>query len=384
VPGVADTLAESQPRGSAVRPLFRGGRSRPPVKGRAGGVSTMSAPPLRACAHGCRCWSSSACRQGDPPQLCPCRIPLEGLHQWMAMSGFPLSSLRQGIAPPHGCRPECPPTAGHQAFQPAFTAQVSCDTIPQMRGIQGGVRHAPGGPEVTNEEWASPVPWAEAVARGRGRAKYNSIRKLRAKLRHLAIVRRVRQIGFRRGVQRQLAQELGVVPSIICTDLRQILARGIPAGYAGGTQQRTGGSHRPHRPTKEIIMGERVTVRLPLSLKAQLAAMAQREGQDLSAVIRRLVQHAKGARARAPAPFPRWRTTPPRHPMTRTPVGRYRPESLPRRPPILLPCRARGSSRGRNTSSDSRKALLRRHDQPRLHHRRRRSPGNPRAFFNSV
>jgi hypothetical protein len=33
-------------------------------------------------------------------------------------------------------------------------------------------------------------------------------------------------------------------------------------------------------------------VRLPLSLKAQLDAMAQREGQDLSAVIRRLMQHA--------------------------------------------------------------------------------------------
>jgi hypothetical protein len=39
-------------------------------------------------------------------------------------------------------------------------------------------------------------------------------------------------------------------------------------------------------------MGERITVRLPPPLKAQLAAMAEREGQDLSAVIRRLVQHA--------------------------------------------------------------------------------------------
>jgi Ribbon-helix-helix protein, copG family len=47
-----------------------------------------------------------------------------------------------------------------------------------------------------------------------------------------------------------------------------------------------------HRSAKEIMMGERITVRLPPPLKAQLAAMAEREGQDLSAVIRRLVQHA--------------------------------------------------------------------------------------------
>jgi hypothetical protein len=145
---------------------------------------------------------------------------------------------------------------------------------------------------VTNKAWASPVPWAEAVARSPGRAKYNSIRKLRAKLRRLAIVRRVRQVGFRRGVQRQLAAELGVVPSVICCDLKRILARGLPAGCAAWTQERPRGSHRPHRPTKESIMGERITVRLPPSLKAQLAAMAEREGQDLSTAIRLLLQDA--------------------------------------------------------------------------------------------
>ena len=60
---------------------------------------------------------------------------------------------------------------------------------------------------MTNSEWASQAPWAEVVARSRGRAKYNSIRKLRAGLRRLAIVRRLRHVGdiHQRGLQRQLA-----------------------------------------------------------------------------------------------------------------------------------------------------------------------------------
>jgi hypothetical protein len=61
--------------------------------------------------------------------------------------------------------------------------------------------------EVTNKEWASLVPWEEVVARSRGRAKYNAIRKVRAQVRRLAIVRRLRQVGFQQGVQHQLAWE---------------------------------------------------------------------------------------------------------------------------------------------------------------------------------
>jgi hypothetical protein len=64
--------------------------------------------------------------------------------------------------------------------------------------------------EVTNSEWASQAPWAEVVARSRGRANYNSIRKSRAGLRQLAIVRRLRHVGdiHQRGLQRQLAAVL--------------------------------------------------------------------------------------------------------------------------------------------------------------------------------
>src|SRR5918996_5858573 len=81
-------------------------------------------------------------------------------------------------------------------------------------GILPPVRQGMEIPEVTNSAWASPAPWAEVVARSRGRAKYNSIRRLRARLRRLAIVRRLRHVGdiHQRGLQRRLSEELGVVP----------------------------------------------------------------------------------------------------------------------------------------------------------------------------
>ena len=86
---------------------------------------------------------------------------------------------------------------------------------------------------MTNREWGSQAPWAEVVARSRGRAKYNSIRKLRARWRRLAIIRGLRHVGdiHQRGVQRRLAEELGVVRSVICEDMKLIMsAEGWPHG----------------------------------------------------------------------------------------------------------------------------------------------------------
>jgi hypothetical protein len=101
-------------------------------------------------------------------------------------------------------------------------------------------------PKVTNSEWASPAPWAEVVARSRSRAKYDSIRKLRAKLRRLAIVRRLRHLGdpYRRGLQRQLAEEFGVVRSVTCEGMKQIMTAGGLSWHADEKPRRTGESRQ--------------------------------------------------------------------------------------------------------------------------------------------
>jgi hypothetical protein len=92
------------------------------------------------------------------------------------------------------------------------------------------------------------------VNRSRGCAKYNSIRKLRGKVRRLAIVRRLRHVGdiHQRGLQRQLAEELGVVASGICEDMKQILAAGEPSRQTDekpwGTGESCRSTARPWRP----------------------------------------------------------------------------------------------------------------------------------------
>ena len=127
-------------------------------------------------------------------------------------------------------------------------------------GILPPVRHAMESQEVTKSAWASPAPWVEVVARSRGRAKYNSIRKLRARVRRLAIIRRLRYVDdiHQRGLQRQLAEELGIVASVICEDFKQILA----ARHADGKPRGTRASRRPPR-AQEETMSQRCTVRLP-------------------------------------------------------------------------------------------------------------------------
>jgi hypothetical protein len=117
---------------------------------------------------------------------------------------------------------------------------------------------------VTKHEWSRPAPWAEVVARSRGRAKYNSIRKLRARLRRLAIVRRLRHVDdiHQRGLQRQLAEELGVVASVICDDMKLILEAGGRSERADRKLRGTRPGRCPH-PRKEEAMSQRCTVRLP-------------------------------------------------------------------------------------------------------------------------
>jgi len=117
---------------------------------------------------------------------------------------------------------------------------------------------------VTKHAWASPPPWTEVVARSRDRAKYNAICKLRARVQRLAIVRRLRHVGdiHQRGLQRQLAEELGVVSSVICEDIKQIMAAGGLGGHVDGKPRGTGASRRPHQ-AKEEAMSQRCTIRFP-------------------------------------------------------------------------------------------------------------------------
>jgi hypothetical protein len=161
-------------------------------------------------------------------------------------------------------------------------------------------------PEVTNSTWASPAPWAEVVARSRGRAKYNSIRKLRAKVRRLAIVRRLRQVGdiHQRGLQRQLAEELGVVRSVICEDFKQIMAADGLGGHADQKQWANEVGRRPHRP-KEKTMSLRCTVRLPDALGGRLQKEADAQGVALSDLIRQGLERLLGLEADPSAQLPK-------------------------------------------------------------------------------
>jgi hypothetical protein len=148
---------------------------------------------------------------------------------------------------------------------------------------------------VTNREWASLAPWAEVVARSLGRAKYNSIRKLRAKLRHMAIVRRLRHVGdiHQRGLQRQLAEELGVVRSVICEDMKQIKAAGGQGEDANTKQWGNEVGRRLHEP-KEEAMSQGCTVRLPDALYGYLQIEADARQCGVSDVIREGLEHLLG------------------------------------------------------------------------------------------
>jgi Arc/MetJ-type ribon-helix-helix transcriptional regulator len=169
---------------------------------------------------------------------------------------------------------------------------------------------------VTKHEWARPAPWVEVVAQSRGRAKYNSIRKLRARLRRLAIVRRLRHAGdiHQRGLQRQLAEELGVVRSVICEDMKQILAAGGLDGHVDERQRGIGANHRPYQ-AKEDTMSQRCTVRLSDALYEFLQIEAEARQCGVSDVIREALERLLGIASDQSANSP---TTPKPAPLSPT------------------------------------------------------------------
>jgi hypothetical protein len=68
--------------------------------------------------------------------------------------------------------------------------------------------------------WSQPTTAAEAIARARGRAKYNSIRHLAVSQRRAEVLRLYLEFGGGRGVQTRIAEVLGVSRSTVCRDLR--------------------------------------------------------------------------------------------------------------------------------------------------------------------
>jgi Arc/MetJ-type ribon-helix-helix transcriptional regulator len=123
---------------------------------------------------------------------------------------------------------------------------------------------------------------------------------MRAKLRRLAIVRRLRHVGdiHQRGLQRQLAEELGVVASVICEDFKKILAVPRLGGHVNERQGSTRGGGRLHQP-KEEAMSQRCTVRLPDMLYEFLHIEArQRSTSDgIREALERLLGLASAHRA---------------------------------------------------------------------------------------
>jgi hypothetical protein len=130
-----------------------------------------------------------------------------------------------------------------------------------------------------------PGPLGGAVARSRGRANDNVIRTVHTGLRGLALVRRSRQVGLQRGLQRQRAEAWAVVPSVIGSDLRRILAADVRGGCVDGQRRGTRAGHRLLE-SQEKAMGFRCTVRLPDDLHERLQMAADARNCGLSDVIR--------------------------------------------------------------------------------------------------
>jgi len=142
-------------------------------------------------------------------------------------------------------------------------------------------------------------------------------------LRHVGDIRQ-------RGLQRQLAEELGVVPSVICEDVKQIIAAGGLGRHADEKQRGIGASRSPHQ-AKEKTMSQRCTVRLPDTLYEFLQIEADARQCGVSDLIREGLERllglasdhgAKSTKAPEPAPL----STLPPHDCGQTVLAQLLPE----------------------------------------------------------
>jgi hypothetical protein len=78
--------------------------------------------------------------------------------------------------------------------------------------------------DISAEAWRRPTSDHEAAVRAGGRRRYNSVRRFRAELRRVEILRLASEAGgFRRGFQAMAARRLGVSEATISSDMRGIL-----------------------------------------------------------------------------------------------------------------------------------------------------------------
>jgi len=75
---------------------------------------------------------------------------------------------------------------------------------------------------VRNTWWSQHVDWDTVCKRARGRANYNSRRRLAAQLRRREVLQLWHRWGDKPGLQTLMAAHLGVHKSTICRDLQRI------------------------------------------------------------------------------------------------------------------------------------------------------------------
>jgi hypothetical protein len=121
---------------------------------------------------------------------------------------------------------------------------------------------------------------------------------LKARVRQQAVLRRLRELGdfTRRGVQRQLAREFGVSASVMCRDVKRLLARLDARPAQVGRVPRS----------REVHMPEKVSLRLSTRFYDDLQHTAHLRHTTLSALIRAALQQLLGQEAptRTPAALP--------------------------------------------------------------------------------
>jgi hypothetical protein len=71
--------------------------------------------------------------------------------------------------------------------------------------------------------WSQPTNWETVCKRVRGRARYNAMRRLNARLRQREVLQLLARWGWKPGVQALIAAHLGVHRSTICRDLQAVL-----------------------------------------------------------------------------------------------------------------------------------------------------------------
>jgi hypothetical protein len=87
---------------------------------------------------------------------------------------------------------------------------------------------------VRNSSWSKPTDWETVCKRARGRANYNSVRRLQAQLRRREVLHLWWQWRDKPGLQTLIAAHLGVHKSTICRDVQRLFPLMTECPTCGG------------------------------------------------------------------------------------------------------------------------------------------------------